>query len=298
MRRFMVFMLLVMLAGLLSGGQVFAADEQVVLPDAPAVDVNNAGQVELPAVELNSSEQNEPSTVVEESGEEVEPLTGAIAGEDDFTDEEDFTNGDIETLEVFDPIEPFNRGMFWFNDKLYFYLFKPIARGYRVVPEPARESVSNFFSNLGTPVRFANALLQLKMEDAGTELGRLVINSTLGIGGLFDPAKAWFDLEKKEEDFGQTLGNYGVGSGFYIVWPLLGPSNSRDTVGMVGDFFLDPLHYVEIKPVERIGLTTLDKETDLSLDKDTYESIQQEALDPYLFVRNAYEQYRDGKIKK
>ncbi len=298
MRRFMVFMLLVMLAGLLSGGQAFAADEQVVLPDAPAVDVNNAGQVELPAVELNSSEQNEPSTVVEESGEEVEPLTGAIAGEDDFTDEEDFTNGDIETLEVFDPIEPFNRGMFWFNDKLYFYLFKPIARGYRVVPEPARESVSNFFSNLGTPVRFANALLQLKMEDAGTELGRLVINSTLGIGGLFDPAKAWFDLEKKEEDFGQTLGNYGVGSGFYIVWPLLGPSNSRDTVGMVGDFFLDPLHYVEIKPVERIGLTTLDKETDLSLDKDTYESIQQEALDPYLFVRNAYEQYRDGKIKK
>ena len=298
MRRFMVFMLLVMLAGLLSGGQVFAADKQVVLPDAPAVDVNNAGQVELPAVELNSSEQYEPSTVVEESGEEVEPLTGAIAGEDDFTDEEDFTNGDIETLEVFDPIEPFNRGMFWFNDKLYFYLFKPIARGYRVVPEPARESVSNFFSNLGTPVRFANALLQLKMEDAGTELGRLVINSTLGIGGLFDPAKAWFDLEKKEEDFGQTLGNYGVGSGFYIVWPLLGPSNSRDTVGMVGDFFLDPLHYVEIKPVERIGLTTLDKETDLSLDKDTYESIQQEALDPYLFVRNAYEQYRDGKIKK
>jgi phospholipid-binding lipoprotein MlaA len=272
----MVFMLLVMLAG----GQVFAADELGTATDAPAVDVNRAEQDSSPAVEVTGSDP------------------GAITVEDDFTGEDDFTNGDIETLEVFDPIEPFNRGMFWFNDKLYFYLFKPIARGYRVVPEPARESVSNFFSNLGTPVRFANSLLQLKIEDAGTELGRLIINSTLGIGGLFDPAKAWFDLDRKEEDFGQTLGNYGVGSGFYIVWPIFGPSNTRDTVGMVGDFFLDPLHYIEIKPVERVGLTALDKETDLSLDKDTYESIQQEALDPYLFVRNAYEQYRDGKIKK
>jgi phospholipid-binding lipoprotein MlaA len=188
--------------------------------------------------------------------------------------------------------------MFWLNDKLYFYLFKPIARGYRVVPEPARKSVSNFFSNLGTPVRFANALLQFKLADAGSELGRLVINSTLGIGGLFDPAKAWFDLDRKDEDLGQTFGRYGVGSGFYIVWPVLGPSNARDTVGMVGDFFMDPLHYVEMKPAERLGLTGLEKETDLSLDKDTYESVKQEALDPYLYVRNAYEQYRDGKIKK
>lgn len=285
MRRFMVFMLLVMLAGLLSGGQVLAADELLTATDEPVIEADG--------VILDQS-----SAGLEEATLEVEPVTGVMEVEEDFTGEDDFTNGDVETLEVFDPIEPFNRGMFWFNDKLYFYLFKPIARGYRVVPEPARKSVSNFFSNLGTPVRFANSLLQLKMEDAGTELGRLIINSTLGIGGLFDPAKAWFDLDRKEEDFGQTLGNYGVGSGFYIVWPILGPSNSRDTVGMVGDFFLDPLHYIEIKPVERVGLTALDKETDLSLDKDTYESIQQEALDPYLFVRNAYEQYRDGKIKK
>ncbi len=285
MRRSMVFMLLVMLAGLLSGGQVLAADELLTANDEPVI-------------EAGSAASDESSAALEEVTAEVEPVTGAVADEGEFTGEDDFTNGDIETLAVFDPIEPFNRGMFWLNDKLYLYLFKPIARGYRVVPEPARESVSNFFSNLGTPVRFANSLLQLKMEDAGTELGRLVINSTLGIGGLFDPAKAWFDLERKEEDFGQTLGNYGVGSGFYIVWPILGPSNTRDTVGMVGDFFLDPLHYIEMKPVERVGLTALDKETDLSLDKDTYESIKQESLDPYLYVRNAYEQYRDGKIKK
>lgn len=285
MRRFMVFAHLAMLTGLLSSGQALAVEDSLSL-------------TEDPAFEASSADLGENSEGVEDSAGEVEAASDAIGVEDDFIDDEDFTNGDIETLSVYDPIEPFNRGMFWFNDKLYFYLFKPIARGYRVVPEPARESVSNFFSNLGTPVRFANSLLQLKIGDAGSELGRLIINSTLGIGGLFDPAKAWFDLGRKEEDFGQTLGNYGVGSGFYIVWPLLGPSNTRDSVGMVGDFFLDPLHYIDMKPVERVGLTALDKETDLSLDKDTYEGIKQDALDPYLFVRNAYEQYRDGKIKK
>jgi phospholipid-binding lipoprotein MlaA len=188
--------------------------------------------------------------------------------------------------------------MFWVNDKLYFYLFKPIARGYRVVPEPARQSVANFFSNLGTPVRFVNSALQLKFSDAGTELGRLVVNSTAGIGGLFDPAKKYLGWRKKDEDLGQTFGNYGVGNGFYIVWPLLGPSSARDTVGKAGDFFLDPLHYVGIKPLERVALKVLDKETKLSLDKDTYEGIKRQALDPYLYVRTTYAQHRKGKIKR
>jgi phospholipid-binding lipoprotein MlaA len=158
--------------------------------------------------------------------------------------------------------------------------------------------VSNFFANLGTPVRFVNSVLQLKFKDAGSELGRLVINSTLGIGGLFDPAKNWFDLRKKDEDLGQTLGNYGVGNGIYIVWPILGPSSARDTVGMAGDFFLNPLYYVQIKPLERVGLKAVEEETDLSLDKDTYEGIKRQALDPYLDVRNTYAQHREGKVRK
>ncbi len=245
------------------------------------------------------------------SSESAQPVNSALGeeslveegefSEDEFYeewDEEDFTDEDIESFDINDPIEPFNRGMFWINDKLYFYLFKPIARGYRVVPEPARLSVSNFFSNLGTPVRFVNSLLQLKFEDAGTELRRLVVNSTVGIGGLFDPAKKYLGLRKKDEDLGQTFGNYGVGSGFYIVWPVLGPSSARDTVGMAGDFFLDPLHYVEMKPLERVALKGLEKETKLSLDKDTYESIKRQALDPYLYVRTTYVQHRAGKIKK
>jgi phospholipid-binding lipoprotein MlaA len=281
-----------------------AADLSLQEPEEPAEDVfvreaesafeeQSAEGTEI-AVEEESVREAEIPVEEEVAAEPEEPVEDEFA----FDLEEDFTDEDIVAPEIYDPIEPFNRGMFWVNDKLYFYLFKPVARGYRVVPEPARQSVSNFFSNLGTPVRFVNSLLQFKFEDAGSELGRLVINSTIGIGGLFDPAKKWFGLRKKDEDFGQTLGRYGVGSGFYIVWPVLGPSSARDTVGMAGDFFLDPLYYIQVKPLEKVGLKALDKETNLSLDKDTYEAIKRQSLDPYLFVRNAYAQRRQGKISK
>jgi len=256
-----------------------------------------AEQVAGPAGSPMPEASAEPAVVVEEES----PATETFSGEDELFgegDEEDFTDGDIESFDINDPIEPFNRGMFWVNDKLYFYLFKPIARGYRVVPEPARQSVANFFSNLGTPVRFVNSLLQLKFVDAGNELGRLVVNSTVGIGGLFDPAKKYCHMRKKDEDFGQTLGSYGVGNGFYIVWPILGPSSARDTVGMAGDFFLDPMRYVDMKTWERVALKGLDKETKLSLDKDTYEAIKRQALDPYFNVRTSYAQHRAGKIRK
>jgi phospholipid-binding lipoprotein MlaA len=251
--------------------------------------------------------QADSSVISEEPAPSVTAIAEETTADQDFLaedgfygagDDEDFTDGSMESYDINDPIEPFNRSMFWVNDKLYFYLLKPIARGYRVVPEPARQSLANFFSNLATPVRFVNSLLQLKFSDSGTELGRLVVNSTVGIGGLFDPAKKYLGWRKKDEDLGQTFGNYGVGNGFYIVWPLLGPSSVRDTVGMAGDFFLDPLHYVEMKPLERVGLNVLDKETKLSLDKDTYEGIKRQALDPYLYVRATYAQHRKGKVKK
>ncbi len=221
-----------------------------------------------------------------------------IANEDfdeDFDD--DFVDEDMEDVVVSDPIEPFNRAVFWFNDKFYFYLLKPVARAYRIVPKPARVSVSNFFSNVTTPVRFVNSTLQFKFKDAGTELGRFVINSTVGIGGLFDPAKKYVGLRKKEEDFGQTLGRYGVGPGFYLVLPIFGPSNLRDTVGRVPDYFLNPINYIDDTLVQ-IGVRTFDTVNETSLDKDTYESIKEESLDPYLFIRDAYAQNREGKIRK
>lgn len=276
MRTFTITLLILLLCGL---SPVLAQD---------------AGQNDPPATSQGPAPE---VTAFAEDSQEAE----AIAAENDlfgFGDEEDFTDGDMESFDINDPIEPFNRGMFWVNDKLYFYLFKPIARGFRVVPEPARQSVSNFFSNLGTPVRFVNSVLQFKFADAGTELGRLVVNSTVGIGGLFDPAKKYLGWRKKDEDLGQTFGNYGIGNGFYVVWPLLGPSSARDTVGLAGDFFLDPLHYIDMKTMERVALKGLDMETRLSLDKDTYEGIKRQALDPYLYVRTTYAQHRVGKIKK
>lgn len=273
---------------------------EVALPqDSPAgvSESETPGGAETQAVMDSDAVSMEES----ESSPDLDPRAyHDLVREDDadFNDDQDFTNGELAMIKVADPIEPFNRAMFWVNDKLYFYLFKPIARGYRVVPEPARQSVSNFFSNLGTPVRFVNSVLQLKFQDAGTELGRLVVNSTVGIGGLFDPAEKWFDLERKQEDFGQTLGHYGVGSGFYIVWPILGPSNARDTVGMAADFFMDPLLYFQMKPLERGGLRGLDKTTDLSLDKDSYEGLKRQSLDPYLDMRNFYHQFREGRIEQ
>lgn len=196
-----------------------------------------------------------------------------------------------------DPLQPVNRGFFWVNDKLYFYLFKPVARAFRVVPEPVRTSLGNFFSNLGTPVRLANSLLQFKLTDAGSELGRFMINSTLGIGGLFDPAKDWGELQRKEEDLGQTFGHYGLGQGFYLVLPVLGPTTLRDGVGRVGDTFLDPLPYMLDDTEVLIG-RLVEQENRLSLDKDTYEGIKEQELDPYLFIRNAYAQRRAAQVRR
>lgn len=219
------------------------------------------------------------------------PVTGEATSpfEEAFAEEE--------PLKVRDPIEPVNRGIFWFNDKLYFYLLKPVARGLRVVPEPARVAAGNFFDNLAAPGRFANKLLQFKLKDASDELARFIFNSTFGIAGLFDIAREQGGVSRKDEDLGQTLGHFGAGAGFYLVLPLLGPSNARDVVGRVGDYFLDPLPYL-LDQTTLIGAKAVDKENALSLDKDTYEGIVRDELDPYLFIRNAHAQRREALIAK
>lgn len=219
--------------------------------------------------------------------------------QDSTNDFDPFANEVYEEYEIADPLEPLNRGMFWFNDKLYFYAIKPVAKAYRVVPQPARESVDNFFSNLATPVRLTSALLQGKIVDALNEFGRFMMNSTFGILGLFDPAKNWAGVSKKEEDFGQTLGHYGVGHGFYLVLPVVGSSSLRDTVGLVADAQLDlSSNILDDEPLEKsIAAQGVKIINSISLDKDSYEAIKETALDPYLFVRDAYLQNRAGKVK-
>lgn len=199
---------------------------------------------------------------------------------------------------IADPIKPWNTAMYHVNDKFYFWLLKPVSQGYSaVVPEDMRLSVSNFFKNLTTPIRFVSSLLQLKMKKAGNELVRFVYNSTAGIGGLADVAKTDLDIKRQEEDLGQTFGHYGIGHGFYIVWPILGPSSLRDTVGMVGDWFLDPVYYVN--PLEAsLGISAYDEVNETSFYIGDYEDLKKSAIDPYVSIRDAYTQNRKKKVEE
>ena len=202
-----------------------------------------------------------------------------------------------EAVRIADPIAPWNKAMYHFNDKLYFWVLKPVAQGYSaVMPEDMRISFSNFFSNLTTPIRFVASLLQFKVKDAGNELIRCVYNSTAGIGGLADVAKTDLGISRKEEDLGQTLGRYGIGQGFYIVWPFLGPSSLRDSVGTVGDWFLDPVTYVNPFFFDSLGIRTFDKVNTVSLHIGDYEDLKKSAIDPYVSLRDAYIQYRKKKV--
>jgi phospholipid-binding lipoprotein MlaA len=206
----------------------------------------------------------------------------------------------IETIA--DPLEPINRAFFHFNDKFYFWVLKPAASGYKaVLPEDLRIGVSNFFSNVTTPIRFVNCLLQANFICGGTELFRFMVNSTFGLGGFLDPAKTEFHVEKVDKDFGQTLGVYGMKPILYINWPILGPSTLRETIGFMGDLSFDPRTYLgfyyAIAAYANAGGWVLDKVNETSLAIGEYEDFKKSALDPYVALKDAYYQYRQYKIK-
>lgn len=194
---------------------------------------------------------------------------------------------------VADPWERFNRAVFAFNETLDEYVIRPVAQGYRkVTPEFLDRGITNLFRNLDDVVVFANSLFQLKGHTAAVSLSRVLFNSTFGIGGFFDVATG-FDLMKQEEDFGQTLGYWGVGSGPYLVLPVLGPSTVRDGIGRIPDIYLDPLYHLVDIP-ESIWATVVD-----GIDRRA-DLIPGESLiigDHYVFIRNAYLQRRDYLIK-
>jgi phospholipid-binding lipoprotein MlaA len=200
---------------------------------------------------------------------------------------------------IADPLEPINRVFFHVNDKFYFWFLKPVASGYKViVPQGIRVSVRNFFSNVATPIRLVNCLFQGDFEGGGTEAIRFLLNTTFGIAGFFDLAKTEFNIEKREEDFGQTLGFWGIGPAFYIEWPILGPSSLRDTVGFVGDLFLNPRTYLITSIPADIAVWSYEEVNDTSLKIGEYEDLMRAALDPYAAVKDAYYQYRQSKIRK
>lgn len=208
--------------------------------------------------------------------------------------------------EDFDPLSGYNRIMTDFNDLFYTNVLYPVARVYGdIVPESGRVGVSRFFDNLHFPIRFVNNVFQFKFSNSGEELLRFCVNTTLGLLGFFDPAKAWFDLEAHDEDFGQTLGFYGLGGGFHIVLPILGPSNLRDTVGLVGNWYLDPIVYWQNRRYnllsnnwQALGLKAIDVTNEASLHADEYESLKKDAVDLYPFFRNVYRQNREKQIEE
>jgi phospholipid-binding lipoprotein MlaA len=195
-----------------------------------------------------------------------------------------------------DPLEGFNRAMYTFNDVFDRYLLKPVAQGYRfITPDIVRTGIANFYSNLREPMTMVNNLLQGKVLEGTSDLGRVVVNTTIGIGGLFDVA-THFGLEKHEEDFGQTLGVWGVGEGPYLVLPILGPSNLRDGFGEIPDYYLYPTTYLDDQRVvwALFAGRMINRRSQLLEASDILD--QAAGQDPYVFIREAYRQRRIHQI--
>ena len=192
-----------------------------------------------------------------------------------------------------DPWESFNRPIFTFNDTLDTYALKPLAQGYQAVtPDPVEDGVSNFFGNLGDVKNLANNLLQGKFHEAGVSTARVLFNTTFGLLGFIDVASK-MDLRRNNEDFGLTLGTWGVDSGPYLVLPFLGPSTVRDAFGKIPDNYVEPYRYVEDVPVRNSAFALNVVQTRAGL-------LSAEKLiggDKYVFIRNAYLQSREFNLK-
>jgi len=252
------------------------------------------------------------SNKVEPTQSNIKPISSeklSIALEDNNEDEDEFMDEfeeEMELEEISDPLSGYNRVMTNFNDGLFEYVLAPVARGYKfVVHKEVRTSVGNFFHNILYPIRLINNLLQGKVKNSSEETGRFIINTTVGIFGLFDPAKSYFELEPHNEDFGQTLGFYGVGAGPHIVLPFFGPSNLRDALSLYPDSLVNPVDYHKNRSYnltnsygESLFLTTYDKVNFVSLHDGEYEKLKKDAIDLYPFLRDIYEQYREAQIKE
>jgi phospholipid-binding lipoprotein MlaA len=195
-----------------------------------------------------------------------------------------------------DPLAPFNEKMFWINLKLDKYILRPVATGYAaVLPGDVRRHVGNFWDNVGVIPRFANNLFQLKVGRAGSEVGRFLINSTLGGVGFFDVADPWFGLKEHDEDFGLTLGHYGVGMGPYLVLPFYGPSSIRDAVGRAADGAMNPMSYTlawYISFPAQAGASVASAVNYRSLNLQLFEDVDRYAVDLYGAVQDGYVQRR------
>jgi phospholipid-binding lipoprotein MlaA len=269
------------------------------LEPAPTTEVVSGGEQEMGKAQ--ASEEVPVAAVVQETQVVPAAPEAQAAATDNAANtvsEDEDPLSEKPPVQVADPIEPVNRAIFVFNDRLYFWLLKPVARGYAfVVPEFLRVGIRNALTNLAMPVRLVNNLLQGKVKGAGRELARFTINSTIGMAGLIDTATDNWGIPASQEDTGQTLGTYGLGHGAYLVLPFFGPSSLRDAVGLGGDTLLNPLWYlVDFRTGAEIRAGKAVNDTSLQIGE--YEDIKAAAIDPYLAVRDGYIQYRAGQVAR
>ena len=221
----------------------------------------------------------------------------ASASDDVKTDSDDFETTVYED-EVYDPFEGVNRAIFSFNNSADKVVLEPIAKGYKKLPPPIQSGVGNFINNLKLPLAAVNQLLQGQGKNAMESTGRFLVNSTIGIFGLIDVADD-IGLNQKEEDFGQTLATWGVGDGFYIVLPLFGPSNLRDTTGMLMTMMTDPINAYSASQGEawaipmRTAANAIDQRSQII---DEVNALRNNSVDYYAAVRSSYYQNRKAAI--
>lgn len=227
------------------------------------------------------------------------PGDGVEEGSDPFADFDEYG----ENIKVHDPLVVWNKIWFYFNDGMYHGVFKPVASGYAwAVPAEPRKGVRNFFTNLLFPVRFVNDILQGKFDAAYMEFSKFLANTSWGLLGVYDISatmkKRWEPERPTADGFGQTLGKAGMGHGVYLVWPFIGPSSIRESLGWVGDAYLDPLSYGRFTFGEFLVIRAYKNVNDLSLklNNNEYEAITDGAIDKYAAVRDAYIRYRAKKV--
>ncbi len=233
--------------------------------------------------------------------DQQKPVAQSQDDSDDYDDEDedeyDDEDGGQEAELIPDPIQDFNRGIYYFNDKLYFWLLKPVARGYGfIIPKELRIGIVNMFYNVRFPVRFINCLLQGKLMKSWYEFSEFFLNTTVGFLGLANVAQNYPNLQPSAEDLGQTFAVWGIGTGAYIMLPFFGPSSFRDGLGRLGDTFADPIWWAIDGFWESLAVRAGEAVNETSTRIGEYEALKEAAIDPYVMIRNAWVQNRNKLI--
>jgi phospholipid-binding lipoprotein MlaA len=263
---------------------------------APGGDVNivqSDGPVDMPGLRFSllMAQQSQESAGEQSDAEELED-------EDEYDDEYDDEYADEDVELISDPLIQGNRDFYAFNDTMYFWVLKPVARGYGfIIPEELRTCIRNAFYNIRFPVRFVNCLLQGKGRKATDEFSQFFLNTTVGFLGLANIAAAeTINIQPSKEDLGQTFAVWGIGQGPYLMVPFFGPYSLRHGIGAIGDTFLDPIWWLADELWVSLAIRAGETVNDVSLRIGEYEALKEAALDPYIMIRNAYVQNRNKLI--